>query len=517
MTQDAQRHWLDRLPTTKGKLPLLFALIAGAIYPLGFAPFGYWPLTLLSVSYFFVLMQTASSLRQALARGWLFGTGLFGVGTSWVWVSMYHYGGTGIVLSALLTALFCMAMALFFLLQSALHFYTRRTGRWALLSLPAVWIISEIIRTYLFTGFPWLLLGYSGMDTYWQGFAPVLGVYGVSAILAICAVALANIIPPIFRESDLRLKPSFLIALTLASGWILERIDWTTPTEQAPLRIMLAQGNVPQNAKWQPDSAAPTIDRYEAMTRKAWSEPSLVIWPETAVPALLNNAYAYLAPFADELAKRQSALITGIPTRVDKDGTSEYHNSLVVLGDGLGLYHKRHLVPFGEYVPLESMLRGLIQFFDLPMSAFSKGKLEQPPLSTMGHKIAASICYEVAYPELMRIGADQADILMTVSNDTWFGDSFARYQHLEMVRMRALETGRPMVRATNDGMTAFISPKGKIEAELKQFKAGVLVHEVQGYRGETPFGRWGSWPTWVIAILAALISLSRRKRHPMKN
>lgn len=489
----------------------LLALIAGAVYPLAFAPLNWWPVAPLAVAAFYLCMQHSQTARQAMWRGWLFGFGLFGVGTSWVWISMHRYGDTSVALATLLTVLFCAALALFFVIQAALHHRIARNQLWAYLGFPAVWVVGELIRTYLLTGFPWLLLGYSSLDTLWQGWSPVLGVYGLSALFALASVGLAKLIQP--EGNDRRLPAILVIVIPALLGLLLFTLQWTHPTTQAPLKVMLVQGNVEQNAKWHPDSAMPTIERYETMTQKAWSGPALVVWPETAIPALLNDAYSVMTPFADDLYQRQSALISGVMTRVEKEGTRSYHNSLVVLGDGLGLYHKRHLVPFGEYVPLESVLRGLIAFFDLPMSQFSKGDQNQPELTAMGHKISASICYEVAYPDLMRRSVGDADMLLTVSNDTWFGGSFARYQHLQMVQMRALEVGRPMVRATNDGMTAVIDHQGRITQQLEPFRAGVLTEEVQGYEGQTPYMRWGDWPLIILSVLLTLAGMLVRRRQ----
>lgn len=493
----------------QGPQGALLCLLAGLIYPLAFAPFSLWPLAFISPMLLLAALVASPSPRHSALRGWLFGLGVFGFGTSWVWISMTRYGGTPPALATLLTALFSMAMALFFALSTWL-FHRLRGQRLLYLSFPAIWVGQEVLRSYLFGGFPWLLSGYALLDTWWQGWAPVVGIYGLGLITSLAAVTLYY-----WARAPRQQLSSLLWLLPLAlSGLALQQVSWTNPSSKHPLPVRLVQGNVDQQIKWNEEQLLPTLEHYEQLTRQNWQQPRLVVWPETAVPALLNSIYPRLEPFAGQLYQRHSALITGVPTRSETEGERRFHNSLVVLGEGLGLYHKRHLVPFGEYVPLEQWLRGVIAFFDLPMSAFSAGAPQQPPLEAMGYQIGASICYEVAYPRLMRQSALSADLLLTVSNDTWFGDSLARYQHLQIARMRALESGRPLIRATNDGLTAVIDHQGQIGAQLAPFSPGILDAVIEPRAGLTPYIRWGDWPIWALATLLLLLSRWPRRPHP---
>ncbi len=489
---------MNALPSPAGWPAALLALAAGAALPLAFAPFGAWPLTLLCPAVLLLCWQGATA-TQAAWRGWLFGLGLFGSGTSWVFVSIHTYGAASVPLAALLTVLFCAGLAFFTALQAWVFARLKRNPYHdALVLFPALWIVSEWLRGWFLTGFPWLYLGTPHVDTWLGAWAPFLGVLSIGGLCCLCAGALVMALQQ--RQHLPRL--AVIIAIVVASSLLLAQVRWVQP--QPALRVALVQGNMPQQLKWDPAWRDEALQRHARLTEPYWGA-ELIVWPEAALPLFLDEAGDWLGRQEQRAQASSSTLLTGIPTR-ERDGSGRwrYHNSLTALGNGLGTYHKQKLVPFGEYVPLESLLRGLIAFFDLPMSDFARGPVHQPPLQAGRWAIAPLICYEIAYPDFTARRAQPANLIVTVSNDTWFGRSTGPHQHLEMARLRALETGRPVLRATNNGITAIIDHQGRITARLPQFDSGVLAGTVQPTTGQTLFDIWGSWPLVLLSVLGLL-------------
>ncbi|WPC04529.1 apolipoprotein N-acyltransferase [Pseudomonas benzenivorans] len=491
-------HWITR-PGWPGNLA---ALAAGALTPLALAPFDLWPLALLSIALLYLGLRDLTP-RQAAGRGWCYGFGLFAAGTSWVYVSIHDYGAASPPLAAFLTLGFVAGLGLFFALAAWLWARWLRRVEAPLadaLAFAALWLAQEAFRGWFLTGFPWLYAGYSQLDGPLAGLAPLGGVWLISFVLALCAALLVNL-------SRLRARKAFLavgLAL-LATPWIaglaLKDHPWTTASG-APLKVAAMQGNVPQNLKWDPAQLNAQLVLYRDLSFNA-APTDLIVWPETAVPVLKEQASGYLAMMERFARERGAALITGVPIRqANERGEPRYYNAVSVVGEGAGDYLKQKLVPFGEYVPLQELLRGLIAFFDLPMSDFARGDAEQPLLQAKGLNIATYICYEVVYPEFAASLAAQSDLLLTVSNDAWFGTSIGPLQHLQMAQMRALEAGRWMIRATNNGMTVLIDPFGRITAQLPQFERGVLYGEVQPMQQLTPYLQWRAWP---LALLCALL------------
>jgi apolipoprotein N-acyltransferase len=495
----------------------LLALVAGTLVTLSLAPFDYWPLGILSLIALHRLLDNLLP-HQAAWRGWWYGVGLFGSGISWIYVSIHDYGAASVPLAGGLTGSFALALAL---MHAGLGYgYARwirplRGGRTA--GFAAWWVLWEWVRLWLLTGFPWLYVGYAHLDTPLAGWAPVAGIYGLGFIVALTAAALAT------AHQWRRALPALLASLACwAAGAGLQRIDWTQPDGQTR-QVALVQANIPQQLKWNREQYEATLRLYRNMSAPLWERAHIVIWPEAAITNFYDNARDFLDSQADVARQRGSSLITGIPTLLrgadggDVDETT-MRNSAVAMADGrTDFYHKRHLVPFGEYVPLESQLRGLIRFFDLPMSDFRAGPDRQPPLTAADVKFATSICYEVVYPDIARAPTDSS-ALLTLSNDAWFGRSIGPLQHLQMAQMRALENGRPMIRATGNGVTALVDAKGRITARIPQFERAVLLGSFQPMTGETPFMRFGTWPALVFCglILALLLIAHRnlRRRSP---
>ncbi|WP_433924823.1 apolipoprotein N-acyltransferase [Vreelandella sp. 21] len=477
-------------------LQLLAALVAGGFTTLTASPFELWWLGPIAIGLLYVGLHTLSPAQAAL-KGWLYGVALFASGTSWVYVSIHDYGYTGVPLAVFLTALFVSVLALFF--AGTFWLYRRFCSpHWALASFAGAWVLGEVLRTYLFTGFPWLLVGSSYVDSPLANWAPVGGVYLLSLLVVLTGTLGAEL-----------LRRQWWAALPLAAIWLVPLALpslWTTPASE-PTRVALLQGNLPQLLKWTPEGQRVAANTYSDLTRRVADDADLILWPETALPMIDNQARPVLERVQANLPP-STALLTGI-VQLDKD--NRYFNSVIGVGNVEGSYQKEHLVPFGEYLPLESVLRGAIDFFDLPMSSFSKGASEQTPMQAAGVTIGNAICYEIIYPQLVARRAADSDVIVTVSNDTWFGASIGPHQHLQMARLRALENGRYVVRATSNGITAIINPHGELVDSAAQFETTYLISEFYAMEGTTPFTRTGSWPAWLFAGLLLLPGLIRKR------
>ena len=476
-------------------LGCLLALIAGGLTTLTASPFELWWLGPVAVGLVYLGIQ-ALSPGQAALRGWCYGVGLFGSGTSWVYVSIHDYGYTGVPLAVLLTTLFVTSMALFPALT--LWLYRRLTSqRLAFLSFAGAWVLGEWLRTWLFTGFPWLLLGSAHVDSPLAPWAPIGGVYLLSLITALSGTLLVEF-----------LARRWWVAAPILALWLAPLAlptQWTQPDGE-PLRVALLQGNLDQLIKWTPEGQRVAANTYSELTRTQPDDIDLIVWPEAALPMFEDQARPILERVQSNLAP-ETALLTGI---LQRDEGDLYFNSVIGLGNAEGQYRKEHLVPFGEYLPLESLLRGTIAFFDLPMPAMTPGPAGQAPIRAAGTTLGNAICYEIIYADLVAERARDSALLMTVSNDTWFGKSIGPLQHLQMARLRALENGRYLIRATSNGVTVIVDPLGRVTARAPQFEVASITGEVQPMTGLTPFTRTGSWPVWLLAALLVLPGLRLR-------
>ncbi|MHB8746484.1 MAG: apolipoprotein N-acyltransferase [Gammaproteobacteria bacterium] len=467
------------------------ALVAGASLPLAFAPFNFYLLGLLAPALLFWMWRDVTPGRAAW-RGWLFGLGQFGVGVSWVYISIYTFGHAPVVVTLGLTVAFIAFLALYPAVLGALSLrWFPVDDRWRrLIVWPAAWALLEWLRGWLLSGFPWLAIGYSQTDTPLAAYAPVLGVFGVSWLLAVGAAAV-TLLP--------RISAMLVLLAIVFGGVALERVAWTHAAGP-PRKVALIQGNISQAVKWQAEQREPTLELYRDLTRAHWNN-DLIVWPETAVPIFYDQvAKTFIADMQAEARAHHVDLLLGIPVQ-DAAG-NHYYNAMMSLGARQDFYRKRHLVPFGEYLPLRPLLGWLLDYLHIPMSDFSAGPIDQPLVHAAGHAAGLSICYEDAFGEETINDLPAAAYLVNVSNDAWFGDSLAPHQHLQIARLRALETGRYLLRATNTGISAIIGPQGQVLARSPQFQVTVLSGVMQPMAGATPYVRWGNY-----ALVSLLVSL----------
>lgn len=480
------------------------ALLAGAACVFGFAPFGLFFIPVLALAGLFVLWARAGSPREVAGLGFAFGLGLFGAGISWIYVSLHDFGGMPMLLAAPVTLLFAAFLALFTALAGYFSARLRVTPMLRLLLvMPAVWVLIEWLRGMIFTGFPWLTLGYAHADSPLAGYAPLLGVYGVSLVAALCAGLLAVM----WRERWNNRGRIALLALVLlwGGGALLRTVAWTQ-TYGEPFSVTLVQGNIPQDRKFQEALLGDTLDTYRRLSMQ--NPAKLTVLPETAFPVMRDEVPQDLLDQLRDHARRNNGdMLVGVFEH-DRGG---YYNSVFALGASENRfaeeqhYRKHHLVIFGEFIPLRSLFGWIInEVLHIPMGDLARGDENQTPLNVAGQRIAVNICYEDVFGEEIINALPDATLLVNVTNDGWFGHSQAAAQHNQMAQLRALETGRMMLRATNTGVTSLIGANGKILQQLPQHQQAVLQGMAQGYQGLTPYARWGN--AAVLLLIALMLT-----------
>ncbi|WNC71080.1 apolipoprotein N-acyltransferase [Thalassotalea psychrophila] len=479
-------------------LALLFSFISGCSLVFAFAPFSFWPITFAAIVFWLAQLSNKSS-KQAFKQGLSFGFGYFAAGISWVHVSIEKFGGMPLIASLLLMLLLCAYLALYPALAAWLSAKLSKDKQVNLYYLPFVWLFSEYLRSVMLTGFPWLSLGYSQIDSPFSSLAPVVGEVGITFFIILFCVAIAQII----NQHHQRMNSAIIVVtmMLITSISLLNFVEKTGKTTN----VALVQGNIKQELRWDKKAEENIIHSYIESSKPLYKNNDLVIWPEAAIPRIEPLAQDYLTEINIQVAEQQSSLITGL---INYDIDSRiFFNRLVVLGkkqqDNLNgtyyygnsnHYNKHHLLPIGEFVPFADFLRPIAPFFNLPMSSFSRGDYVQPNLVANGINLAPLICFEIAFPQQLAANIrSHTDMILTVSNDAWFGASHGPDQHLEIARMRALEFGKPMLRATNNGLTAVIDHKGKIIAEIPQFTESVLQTTVELVNGDTPYSIWGRY------------------------
>ena len=474
------------------------ALLSGAALPFAFAPFNYWIIGILSPAVLLWIWQTYFIWpREAFWSGFFYGLGLFGVGVSWVFISIHRYGNTEIPLAVGLTSLLILGLSFFIAIQGYVlkkYFRGSNLSFW-LCGFPSTWVFLEWIRGWLFTGFPWLYLGYTQLETPLGYYAPLSAVYGVSFAVALTSGLLIALI---FGTKKNRIKASIIFVLLWGTGFFLKNVSYTTALPRT-YTASLVQSNIKPNDKYSQSEPLSQLETtYGNLMQSAWGS-DLILWPEGAIPVPLPLSQPYIDQLQTLANIYHSTLISGMIS-LDKQGN--YFNSLITIGNGSGTYHKQHLLPFGDYVPFESWLRGLINFFDLPMSSFESGSKQQSLIHADDLLLDPLICYEIAFPELIRTTLRNANAIITLSEDGWFGESLGPHQHLQIAQMRALETGRYVLRATTSGLTAIINDQGKIMKIAPPFEATVLQGTFQSRTGDTPWVMLGIWPLLILLIAA---------------
>ncbi len=474
---------------------LIIACLLGGITVLGFAPFYFYFIPVITLTLLALLWRKSHSSIQAAIVGFAFGIGLFGAGVTWLYVSLHDFGHMEPVLAVLALIVLCAYLSLFPALVgwiANLHWF-RISWAWPG-TVAALWALTEWLRGTLFTGFPWLTIGYAQVpDSPLAGFAPIAGVYGVSLLLMLSAAWLACWLAS-------RRDHHFL--LWLGGVWIvglgLQQIHWTDP-EGEPVTVSLLQGNIPQNKKWEPAYLAATMRTYVRLVQESPSQ--LIVTPEISFPLYYDQApQDYLALLTEHARLRQGDVLVGLVERLQADDS--YYNTMFSFGvSPEQSYRKYHLVPFGEYIPLKAVFGWVIDVLHIPLSDFSRGGLDQPPLDLAGQRVAVNICYEDVFGEEIITKLPRASLLVNVSNDAWFGHSIGPRQHLQISQMRALETGRYMLRATNTGVTAIINERGEVLQQLEMFTTAGLHSVAQGFGGATPYVRLGN------SLFLGLISL----------
>jgi len=469
------------------------ALLAGAALTLAFAPFGYWPLAILCPA-LLMWQWRAASRREAAALGFWFGAGLFGAGTWWLYISIHTIAAAPLWLTLLLIVALVALMAAYYALLGALcAWLLPGDGAWRWLAgLPALWLLCEWWRGWFISGFPWLSLGYSLVDSPLAGYAPLLGVYGLSGL----ALWQAGALLAAWRGGvGLRVGVAIASLMLWGGGSLLRGVAWTVPRGE-PVPVAVLQGAIPQDEKWQTDNLEPTKLRYRALNDQSGGA-RLVIWPESAIPELANEMARYLADIQASSRGRGADVIMGV-IRVADNG-QDYYNSILALTGGVAFYDKRHLVPYSEYLPVPGFVRHWLRLMNLPYADFTAGNELQAPMVAAGLRFAPTVCYEDGFGSAQLALVRGADALVNVTNDAWFGRSPARYQHLQIARMRALETGRYLLRAANDGLSVIVGPRGEVLAKAPEFQPAVLRGTVVPMGGLSPYARAGNWPVLVLA------------------
>ena len=481
------------------------AALSGLAYPLAFAPFDLFWLAPVTVAVLFLVWAKASA-RQAALQGFVFGLGMALAGVSWIYVSLSEFGGMPAPLAGGAVLIFAALMALY---PMAAGFLQARLGPTSsavrvVLVMPVLWVLGEWLRGNLMSGFPWLYLGYSQVDTPLAGLLPIIGTLGLSLWLALAVGALVSFFYCVGRARALPV--GVLLGLWVCAA--LARMPvFVTPVGE-PLNVALVQHNVSLSDKWQSHNASNIASAY-LHESEALSGADLIVWPEAALPAYLDEiAPAFLARLEDH----EADFLLGALARESFEPDTPYYNVAVGIGKARSLYRKHQLVPFGEYLPLAALLGWLLDYLSIPMSDFSAGPLTQPPMQLGGYAAGVSICYEDAFTHVINEAVPQVQLLANLSEDAWFGDSLAPHQRLQMARARAIETGRPMIRSSNNGLSALIDADGRVHEIAPQFVRTVVRGDVQPMTGITPFVRYGNLPMGVLAALLLAVGFWCRIR-----
>ena len=491
----------------------LIALISGAAGVFAFAPFYYWGLSYISLFGLIWVIKTPQK-STALLSAFLWGLSFFTFGVNWLHVSIHQFGGAPLALSYFLVVLLAAYLSLYPLLFAYL---VRRLQVQRAVLYPVLWTFTEFLRGWVFTGFPWLQFGYTQIDSPFAGVAPIFGVTGLTFFVMFISAVIFNIVsalttPP--KKANVAVTNGLILAVIGGVAAYTSQLNYVKENAEKALNITLVQGNIEQNLKWDPNYLYQTMENYGRLIGDNLGKTDLIILPEVAFPTYENDIQPFFQALQSFAEKADTEVMAG--TLYQDESVGKSLNSIVVVGSKSAPYHmqtdnrysKHHLVPFGEYVPLESILRSLGSVFNLPMSAFQSGDAVQKPLQAKNLNFTAAICYEIILgAQLQQNLTANSDFIVTISNDAWFGNSIGPWQHLQMAQMRALEFGKPVIRATNTGVTAFIDAQGKIVAQAPQFVETVLTRKIAPTEGKTPYAMFGDMPLYALSAVFFLLPL----------
>ncbi len=480
------------------------AMIGGILFPFSFSPFDFDLVIFVSLLLFLESLNGAD-LKTAFFVGWVFGVAVFGLGVGWIQISIYQFGIPYWVFSFALTFLFVALMAFYYAILGLLISSIRINSSVYIFAIPCLWFLGEYARSNFLTGFPWLLVGHTQIDGPLKGFIPIVGSIGCSGLVVFIAATLFWSL----KRFKLRWRLSLFISLLIFfSGFLLRDLEWTEARKNS-LQVALIQGAIPQEIKWESSQLEDSIQRYLNLTQDYWDK-DLIVWPETALPIFPENVPGFTEMLINKGSETNTVLLIGAPTR--DLATKKYYNSILQLGVSSDSYSKRKLVPYGEYFPGKKYFSLFKKYFLVPMSDLSSGDFLKNSLSIKGREVGVLICYEVAFTDIAFSSLPKSHFLVNVSNDAWFGNSIAPFQHLQIARIRALETGRPILRATNDGLTALIDHKGGLITIGPQFNPAVVSGEVLGRSGSTPYLEYRDYPALYVSVFIIFFLLYKHFR-----
>lgn len=485
-------------------IPRLLAMIGGAVVPFAFSPYDQaWLIFPLLASLIYLWQRFPD---KAFSIGWLWGTGQFLVGTYWVFHSAHTYSGAPIYFAVFITVLLAVYLGIYHAFIGWLWVRYQSDNRVLSVGLlVGLWLIGEYLRQWVFSGFPWLSVGYSQIATPLAGFAPILGVYGISALVLVLSYCLYSLVDK--RQWKFELATASLI---FAAGFALWGHEWTSPTGEH-LKVAVVQANIDQGEKWSQQGLNKSIAQHLNLS-KGVPEADLVVWPEVALPGSFTKYQSIYSNFDRWLQSTETVLIAGT---MRETHTGQFANSMTAIGYGHDIaapsfYDKRHLVPFGEFFPVPEFIKTYLQAVKLPYTDLYRGAEGQPPLSAKGSAISVSICFEDGFANEMIETAAKAELLVNVSNDSWFGRSHAAGQHLQVARMRALEMGKSLVRATPTGVGALIDSQGRVILATDRFVPQVIIDDVTLRYGATPFMHFGNWLVFAVALILVSVGVFRK-------
>jgi apolipoprotein N-acyltransferase len=483
--------------------PVITPVIAGCLLALAFAPFNLKILAVLAPIILLQRMWNFNDIKRAAVDGWCFGIGFFGISVYWLYITLYQFAGVSLFFSILLTSLFVCLLGIYFLLVNILSAYLANGSEKKLaIAFSCSWVLFEYVRSNLFSGFAWNLLGYSQTDWLLRGYIPIFGAYGLSFIVLLIAALLWLLMKN--HKSNQVLTTVIYIFVILFVAYTLQNKEWVLVDKKNKNTVALVQGNIAQNVKWNPSALFTSLNTYKDFSHEARNS-NIIVWPESAIPAFRSQIAEYLQSVAADLTPG-SSLVLGIPT-VNINDTHEFYNSVIVLGNGYGMYNKIHLVPFGEYFPLQFITKPILHMLQIPMDSFSPGANKQNLLTVRGMRVAAYLCYDIIFPDMVLQRTKNSNLMMTLSDDSWYRDSLALDQHLQMAAFQSAASQRYQLFVSNSGITTIISDKGIIDKYLPLDKAGVLYGDIYSVSGATPIMNYGYFYLWVLISIILIYLL----------